>query len=66
MYDVGGGRCADPDVDRAQQGLERVGQQRVLVPPAGDLLTVAEQQMLAEPEPTGDAGQRAHVHDRRA
>ena len=53
-----------PEVDRADQRLERVGEDRVLVAAAGGLLAAAEQQVRADAavaEPAGDAGQRGHV-----
>ena len=47
-------------------GLERVGEDRGLVPAAGALLALAEPDVVAQAQPAGDAGQRAHVHHRGA
>ena len=57
-----GGVQPAAEVDRADQRLERVGEDRVLVPAAGGLLAAAEQQVRADAavaEPARDAGQRA-------
>ena len=55
---------AQAEVDRTDQRLERVGEDRLLLPAAGGLLAAAQQQLRAEAavaEPAGDAGQRGHV-----
>jgi hypothetical protein len=56
-------------IDRAEQRLQRVGEDARLVPAAGSLLALAQQQVRAEPgraEAAGDVGERPHVHDARA
>src|SRR6266540_3248796 len=56
----------DPDplvqVDGSQHGLHGVGQDAGLVPAAGQLLALAEQHVLAQPELPGHACQDRHVH----
>ena len=54
------GRRVEPaaEVDRADQRLERVGEDRVLLPPAGGLLTAAEQQVRADAARRRAAGRR--------
>jgi hypothetical protein len=55
------------EVDRADQRLEGVGEDGVLLPAARDLLTATQQKVRADPavaQPPSDPGQRGHVHDR--
>ena len=47
-------------------GLHGVGQDRRLLPPAGQLLALAEQEVLADVELLGHLGQGHRVHDRLA
>src|SRR3954469_15035520 len=60
-----GGRGLEPavEVDRADQRLHRVGQDRRLVAAPGDLLAPAQAQPLAELHGPRDAGQGARVDD---
>ena len=53
------------EVDRAEQRLERVGEDRAATEAAALQLTAAEPQLLAEPQPARDRGQRAAAHQRR-
>jgi hypothetical protein len=46
------------EVDGADQGFDGVGQDRVLLPPAGGPLPAAEQDVVAEPELPGDRRER--------
>ena len=57
-------RPAPVEVDRGDQGLHDVGQDRGLLPPAGLVLALAEQQRRAHLELGGDLGQHDRVHDR--
>ena len=52
-------------VDRAEQRLERVGEDRAAPESAGLELAAAEAQLLAEPESGGGLGQRLPAHQRR-
>ena len=54
------------EVDRAEQRLEGVGQDRGLVAAAGALLAAAEPDVAAEVELAAHLGQRAHVDHRGA
>ena len=47
----------------ADDRLHGVGQDRRLLPPARELLALAEQEVLAHPEALGHLGQRDGVHD---
>ena len=61
---VDGGVQAAAQVHRADQRLERVGEDRVLLAAAGGLLAAAQQQVRADAalaQPPGDPGQRGHV-----
>ena len=51
------------DVDRAEQGLDAVGQDRRLVTTAGGDLAAAEHDVVAEAERAGDVGEGAGVDD---
>jgi hypothetical protein len=56
---------AAAQVDGPDQGLQRVGEDRVLLPAAGGLLPAAEEQVRADPavaEPPRDPGEGGHVH----
>src|SRR5438552_15381885 len=57
-------RPAPVEVDRGDQGLHDVGQDRGLLPPAGLVLALAEQQRRAHLELGGDLGQHDRVPDR--
>ena len=59
-------RQAEVEVDGADHGLERVGQDRGLVPAASALLALAEVHVVAQPEAPGHAREGAHVHHRSA
>ena len=63
VHGASGGLDAVRDVDRADQRLEGVGQDRRLVPTAGGLLAPTEPDEDADVDRAGDVGQRAHVHD---
>ena len=62
----GGGLQPLGEVGGADDRLQGVGQDRRLLPPAGELLALAEQQVLADAEALGHLGQRHGVHDRLA
>src|SRR3954454_4142526 len=67
VHQSGGGVQSAAQVHRADQRLEGIGEDRVLVPAAGGLLTPAEQQVRTDAplaEPARDAGQRGHVDHR--
>ena len=51
------------EVDRADHGLDGVGQDRRLVATAGGLLAATELDVLAEADHAGDLGERAGVDD---
>ena len=53
------------DEGRADEGFDGVGEDRVLVPASGQLLTLAQQNVLADSVPAGDRCQRARVDDGR-
>jgi hypothetical protein len=64
VHETARGLQATADVHGADQGLERVGQDRVLLPAAGGLLTASQQQVgtdAAVAQPARDPGQRRHV-----
>ncbi len=50
------------EIDRTEHRLERVGQDRRLLPTAGGVLTLAQQQPLAQADRLGHFGQRSGVH----
>ena len=54
-----------PQVDDGHHGLQRVGQDRRLLPAAGQLLPASEEQQLAQPEPARHRCQRRLVDDGR-
>src|SRR4051794_1101532 len=60
-----GGRDLDAvlDVDRADQRLDGVGEDRGLVPAAAALLALAEQEVVTDAERAGDVRKRAAVDD---
>jgi hypothetical protein len=64
-HEGGGGAGPGHDVDDAEHGLEGVGEDRRLLPPAGAVLALAEQQRLTEPELDGHLRQGGGRHDRR-
>src|SRR5262245_11591190 len=66
QHEVVGLAHAGRHVDRAEHGLERVGQDRRLLAAAGLLLALAEQQVVAEVELVGHLGQRDGVDGRLA
>ena len=53
------------EIDRGDQRLARVGDQRLLPPAAGLLLAAAEQQILAEREPLAQPRERRRRDERR-
>ena len=53
------------EIDRRDQRLVAVGQQRLLAPAAGLLLAAPEQQVIAERQPLGLPRQRRRRHQRR-
>jgi len=61
-----GGHEAGVEIDRGDDRLERVGEDRWLGPPAGLLFALAEHQPLAEPERAGDLGEPGFADDLRA
>ncbi len=63
LDDVVGDARTAIHVDRAEHGLQRVGQDRRLLPPAGGVLATPQQQELTEPEPLRHVGQGECVHD---
>jgi hypothetical protein len=58
-------RGIDPavEVDAGDDGLEQIGEQRVLLPPAGLLFTDAEENNLAHPEATRLGGETGGAHE---
>jgi hypothetical protein len=65
-HELPGGVPARIEVDRAEDGLEGVGQDRGLGAAARGLLAPAEQQDLADAEALGHLRQDAGVHHGRA
>ena len=63
VHELAGGLDARRQVDRADDGLDGVGEDRGLVAAAGGLLAAAEADVVAEAEGAADVGQRAHVDD---
>src|SRR6478672_279504 len=64
VHDLAGGLEPAAEVDRADERLDRVGQDRGLVAPAGGLLAPAELDVPAEVDGAGHLGEGAGVHDR--
>ncbi len=60
-----GGIEAAVEEDRGDQGLERIGQQRVAVAAAALLLALAELERLAEAKLPREAGQHRRTDERR-
>ena len=63
VHELGGGVDARRLVDGADDRLDGVGEDRVLVAPAGRLLTAAEEDVVAQPEGAADVGEGPHVDD---
>jgi hypothetical protein len=63
-HEAPGDLPAAVDVDRADHGLEAVGEDRLLGSAARQLLTPAEPQLAAEVDLAGDRGERRGAHDR--
>jgi hypothetical protein len=57
------GHSATVEVDRAEHGLECVGQNRVSLPAPSQILATTEQKVLAKANPPSDSGERNSVHD---
>ena len=66
VHDVGGDGDAAAEVDRADDRLDGVGQDRGLVATAGGVLATTQLDVGAEADLTADAGQCAGVDDGRA
>ena len=64
--DLGRPLDAELDVDGADDGLDGVGEDRRLAPPAGGLLAPAEPDVVAEGEHLRHLGERLGAHDRGA
>src|SRR5512139_2348459 len=62
VHQLAGGVDAGGLVDRADDGLDGVGEDGVLVATAGRLLAAAEVDVVAQPQGAADVGQRPHVH----
>ena len=54
------------EVERSHDRLHRIGEERALLPPAGELLATAQAEERAEVEHPGDAGETGLVHHRGA
>ena len=63
QHEVAGGRETAVEVHGGDDRLERVGEDRLLGPPARRVLALAEQQVRAEVELLRDLGEHARVHD---
>ena len=63
QHEVAGALEAGREVDGADERLHRVGEDRRLHAAAGELLALAEQEVLADAEVGGHAGQRDRAHD---
>src|SRR6478609_9501658 len=61
VHELAGGLDARRLVDRADDRLDGVGEDRVLVPPTGRLLAAAEEDVVAQAERATDVGERPHV-----
>src|SRR5206468_12914168 len=67
LADDEGARGVDAavEINRGDQRLVAVGEQRLLAPPSGFFLAAAEQQVIAELQPLGLPRQRRRRDDRR-
>ena len=63
VHDAGGLVEAAAEVDRPDQRLDGVGEDRGLLAATGRLLALAEPDVLAEPDGAGHLGERAGVDD---